>query len=418
MAGFFGNVLEWYDFTVYGFFAVVIGALFFPNGDSTVSLIGAFSVFAAGYFMRPFGGIIFGHIGDKYGRKKALFLSILMMAIPTTLIGVLPTYQQIGWYAALLLTMLRLAQGLSVGGEFTGSISFLVENAPKGKKGYYGSWTTFGVMSGMLLGSLIAAIVTNILPYTQLYDFGWRIPFLFGSVIGVTGLYLRRNMLEDNAFKNMKERSRRPLGDFWGNYKLTALKMILISWGFGVSVYLILIFMPTYLHKFLSVPLESALSIHTIALIIMMVLIPFMGFMSDKIGRKMLMVMGMGGFVIFTYPLFMLFFKTTFIAIFVAMIFFIVLEAILQAALPALLAEMLPIKIRYTGLSVSYNISLALFGGTAPLIATWLIKSTGNILMPAFYLIFATFLSVITLIFVKKYSNKFVELPYLLGDTS
>ncbi|VAW28653.1 L-Proline/Glycine betaine transporter ProP, partial [hydrothermal vent metagenome] len=145
IAGFSGNILEWYDFTVYGFFATIIGAQFFPEEDKIVQLISAFGVFAAGYLMRPIGGIIFGHIGDRQGRKKALLISILMMAIPTTLIGFLPTYASIGWYSALLLIILRLLQGLSVGGEFTGSISFLVEKAPKGKRGFFGSWTTFGV---------------------------------------------------------------------------------------------------------------------------------------------------------------------------------------------------------------------------------------------------------------------------------
>ncbi len=390
---------------------MIIGSLFFPGSDSTVSLIAAFGVFAAGYLMRPFGGIIFGHIGDRYGRKKALFLSILMMAIPTTLIGLLPTHQQIGWYAPLLLTILRLAQGLSVGGEFTGSISFLVEKAPEGKRGYYGSWTTFGVMGGMLLGSLIAAVVSNILTPAQLYDFGWRIPFIFGSGIGITGLYLRKGMREGEQFERMRKEgiSRSPLRDFWKGHRVPAIKLILISWGFAVSVYLVLIFLPTYLHKFLGVPLESALSTHTIAMAVMMLLIPLMGRLSDRIGRKPVMMAGMAGFVVLTLPLFTLLFKSTFSAILAAMLAFVVMEGMLQAALPALMSEMFPTRIRYTGLSVSYNISLALFGGTAPLIATWLIHISDNIRMPAFYLIISTLVSLVTLIFIKETSRESLE---------
>lgn len=163
IAGFSGNILEWYDFTVYGFFATVIGAQFFPEEDKVVQLISAFGIFAAGYMMRPIGGIIFGHIGDRQGRKKALLISVMLMAIPTTLIGFLPTYENIGWYSALLLIILRLMQGLSVGGEFTGSISFLVEKAPSGKRGFFGSWSTFGVFGGMLLGSALAYIITAVL---------------------------------------------------------------------------------------------------------------------------------------------------------------------------------------------------------------------------------------------------------------
>lgn len=398
LPGFFGNVLEWYDFTVYGFFAAVIGALFFPSDDPTVSLIASFGVFAAGYFMRPLGGLLFGHIGDKHGRKKALFLSILMMAIPTTLIGVLPTHAQIGWYAALLLTILRLAQGLSVGGEFTGSISFLVESAPPEKRGYYGSWTTFGVMGGMLLGSLIAAIVTNSVSEEQLYTFGWRIPFLFGAVIGITGLYLRRDMRDVET----KGSEKAPIKEFWRSHKSTALKVIMLTWGFGVSVYLILIYMPTYLNSFHGVPLDTAMGTHTIALVVMMLLIPPMGAISDRIGKKTVMMIGMAGFVFLTLPLFKILFISTFMAVLSATLVFIIFQAMLQAALPALMAGLFPKEVRYTGLSVSYNISLALFGGTAPLVATWLIKHTGSVWMPAFYLIFATAISLVTMFFIRE----------------
>jgi len=407
-AGFFGNILEWYDFTVYGFFAVIIGNLFFPSSDSTVSLIAAFAVFAVGYLMRPFGGIIFGHIGDRYGRKKALFLSILMMAIPTSLIGLLPTHQQVGWYAALMLMALRLLQGLSVGGEFTGSISFLVEKAPEGKRGYYGSWTTFGVMGGMLLGSAIATVLANLLTPAQLYNFGWRIPFLLGSLIGVMGLYLRKDMTEGEQFERVRTEgiSRSPLKEFWKEHKIPAIKLIMISWGFAVSVYLVLIFLPTYMHKFHGVSLDRAFSTHTIAMIVMMLLIPSMGKLSDKIGRKPVMMLGMAGFVFLTFPLFALLFETTFLAILAAMLVFVVMEGMLQAALPALMSEMFPTRIRYTGLSVSYNISLALFGGTAPLIATWLIKISDNVWAPAFYLVSATLVSLITLVFVRETAKK------------
>ena len=178
--------------------------------------------------------------------------------------------------------------------------------------------------------------------------------------------------------------------------------MILISWGFGVSVYIILIFMPTYLHKFIGVPLENELYTHTIALVVMMLIIPMLGFISDRTGQRFMMILGMGGFVVFTFPLFMLFFYNIFIAVLTAMFLFIILEGMLQASIPALLAQMIPKNIRYSGLSISYNVSLALFGGTAPLIGTWLIKITGNIWMPAFYLIAATSISFITLLFMKK----------------
>jgi len=410
IAGFSGNILEWYDFTVYGFFATIIGTQFFPEEDKIVQLISAFGVFAAGYLMRPIGGIIFGHIGDRQGRKKALLLSILMMAIPTTLIGFLPTYANIGWYSALLLVILRLFQGLSVGGEFTGSISFLVENAPKGKRGFFGSWTTFGVFGGMLIGAGIAAIVTSVLTTEQVNDFGWRIPFLLGAVIGIAGLYLRKDMSDDKRFKKiMKEQKtyKIPLAEFFAHYKMQSLKIIMLSWAFGVSVYLIFIFLPSYLHTFLHVKLSDALSIHTIAIIFMMLIIPYFGHLSDKLGRKFILFISLIGFVVFSYPLFSLMFEKSFWAILITMLSFSVLEGLFQGVIPAIMTEAFPAKVRYTGLSVSYNIALALFGGTTPLVSVWLIKiSGGNVWMPAYYLIASCMVAIITLFFMPETYKK------------
>ena len=410
IAGFSGNILEWYDFTVYGFFATVIGTQFFPHEDKIAQLLSAFGIFAAGYLMRPIGGIIFGHIGDKQGRKKALLISILLMAIPTTLIGLLPTYASIGWYSALLLVFLRLLQGLSVGGEFTGSISFLVEKAPKGKRGFFGSWTTFGVFGGMLIGAGIAAIVTSVFTTRQVNDFGWRIPFLLGAVIGIAGLYLRKDMSDDERFKKiMKEQKtyKIPLAEFFAHYKMQSFKIIMLSWAFGVSVYLIFIFLPSYLHTFLHVKLDDALSIHTIAIVFMMLIIPFFGHLSDKLGRKFILFISLIGFVVFSYPLFLLMFEKTFWAILVAMLIFSILEGLFQGVIPAIMTEAFPAKVRYTGLSVSYNIALALFGGTTPLVSVWLIKiSGGNVLMPVYYLIASCVIAIITLLFMPETYKK------------
>jgi len=409
IAGFSGNILEWYDFTVYGFLASIIGTQFFPNEDKTVQLISAFGVFAAGYLMRPIGGVVFGNIGDKHGRKKALLISVLLMAIPTTLIAFLPTYSEIGWVAALLLIILRLLQGLSVGGEFTGSISFLVEKAPKDKRGFFGSWSTFGVFGGMLLGAALTALITSILSPEHMHSYGWRIPFLFGSVIGVVSLFLRKGMGEEEKFEKSKT-TKTPLADFWANYKTTALKIILLSWSFGVSVYLIFIFLPTYLHTFLDVDLSLALSAHTITIVVLMLLIPFFGILNDKLGRKTVLIASLIGFVIFSYPLFSLLFDKTFNAILAAMICFAVLEAMFQSVMPAIMTEAFPTSVRYTGLSVSYNISLALFGGTTPLISTWLVKlSGGDIMAPAFYLIGTSVLGIIVVLTMPETSKK--ELP-------
>ncbi len=409
IAGFSGNILEWYDFTVYGFFATVIGTQFFPESDKVVQLISSFGVFAAGYLVRPLGGVIFGLIGDKQGRKKALVFSVIMMAVSTTLIAFLPVYANIGWYSALLLILLRLLQGFSVGGEFTGAISFLVETAPEGKRGFYGSWTTFGVFGGILLGSGIATLITSILTKEQLHDFGWRIPFLMGVVIGFVGYFLRKSMNDDyyEEIKKEKQIVKNPLLTFWKEYRMQAVRLILISWAFGVSVYLLFIFLPSYLHTFHGVKLSNALSAHTITIAVLMLIIPFFGYLTDKIGRKALLLGALTGFIVFTYPLFALMFKNTYLAILAAMLAFAIFEAMFQAVMPVMMTEMFPAHVRYTGLSVSYNISLALFGGTAPVFSTWLVKvSGGNVWMPAYYLIFTCIIALITVFFIPETYQK------------
>jgi len=408
LAGFVGNILEWYDFTVYGYFATVIGALFFPSEDKIASLLAAFGVFAAGYLMRPLGGVLFGIMGDKLGRQKALSMSILLMAIPTTLLGCLPTHDQWGWASAASLVFIRLLQGISVGGEFTGSISFLVEKAPGGKRGFYGSWTTFGVMGGMLLGSGVGALVTSVLTSEQIHQYGWRIPFLLGFLVGILGLYLRKNMAQDDTIEKLKREgslSPSPLKELWTEHRHTAIKLIFFNWGFAVSVYLVFIYLTSYLHSFLGVPMHLALSANTIAMVFLMCAIPFMGRLSDRIGRKPLLLTALAGFTLLSFPLFGLLFKTTFSAILSSLMVFALMESVLQGVAPAAMAEMFPARIRYTGLSVSYNIAMALFGGTAPLVATSLIKiSGGNHWMPSFYLSVSAF---IALIAVSRFKETF-----------
>jgi len=197
LAGIVGNVMEWYDFAVYGYFAAIIGRHFFPAENPVSSLLAAFGVFAAGFLMRPVGSIVFGHIGDRAGRKAALTLSVLAMAIPTLLIGLLPTFAQIGLAAPALLVLLRLVQGLSVGGEYGTSITFLVERASPERRGFFGGWSVVGATGGILLGSAVGAVVTTVLGAAETAAWGWRVPFLLGITVGLTGLYLRRTLIEE-----------------------------------------------------------------------------------------------------------------------------------------------------------------------------------------------------------------------------
>ena len=405
IAGFFGNILEWYDFAVYGYFATVIGDLFFPSEDKISSLIAVFGVFAAGYLVRPLGGVIFGHIGDKYGRKKALYLSIILMAIPTTLVGFLPTHEHIGYWAAILLVLLRLMQGLSIGGELTGSVSFLTEMAPEGKRGYYGSWAFVGVFIGILLGSALGALITKVLSTDQVHAYGWRIPFLSGFLVGAIGLYFRKNMLENKLFDELKNRgklSKTPIKDFWKDYKKPAVLLFFFIWNIAVTFYIVFLFLPSFLHTFLSVDLHIALTANTIAMVVLILLLPFTGKLSDRIGRKPVMLIAQCGFIILIIPLFWILFKGTFAAILGALIGFAILHSMNGGALSAMMAEMFPTKIRYTGISISYNLPSGIFGGTAPLIATWLIKITGgNLWMPAIYFLFSAIVALVAIFYFK-----------------
>ncbi len=407
-AGIIGNVLEWYDFAVYGYFATILSGLFFPEEDKVVALIATYGIFAAGFLMRPIGGMIFGVMGDKLGRKKALTASVILMALPTSMIGLLPTYESIGMWAALLLTVLRLLQGLSVGGELTGSISFIVENAPQDRRGFFGSWTIVGAVGGILLGSLVGMLLTLMMDAEALSNWGWRLPFLAGILIGIVGLILRRDMNEGEDFEKLKasgQISKSPLKEFFRDHTRTAIVTVFSIWCFAVSFYMLFVYLASYTHTFLGFKLEEALSINTFSMVILMGIILLMGHLSDKFGRKKVLIAGFIGFIIFSVPLFMIIDLAEYWHIQFAQIAFAFIVGTQQGVFPAALVERFPTRIRYTGLSVSYNFALAIFGGTTPMLATWLIHiSDGDILMPCYYLMFS---AIVSLIAVSKFEETY-----------
>ncbi len=389
IGGVVGNVLEWYDFAVFGFFAPVIATQFFPNQSPLVSLLCTYGVFAGSYFIRPFGGVLFGHIGDRHGRKKALMLSVMLMAIPTGLIGLLPTHAQVGILAPVLLVLLRLAQGLSVGGELIGSISYITEIAPPQHRGFFGSWAFCGQTGGIMLGSLAATLAHNSLSPADLDAWGWRLPFIVGVGIGALGLWMRTSLHETPEFEQLKKSgqiSENPFAEViatmpWRLLQLGAL-VVLSGGGF----YLLFVWWPTFLAKFLVPPIPNALLINTLSMALLMVLIPIAGALSDKVGRRPLHIFGAAGVVILAYPLFLLVGHATVAAAITAQLIFTVLIAIFMGPVPATMVELFPPSTRYMGTALGYNISLCIFGGTAPLAATWLLATTGTIKAPAYYL--------------------------------
>jgi MHS family proline/betaine transporter-like MFS transporter len=398
-----GNALEWYDFALYGYFATTIGSLFFPKFSTVASLMATFGIFAAGFIMRPLGGIIFGHIGDKIGRKNALLWSIYLMAIPTTLIGLLPTYEQIGWLAPLLLTVIRLAQGLSMGGEFTGSMVFVVENAQTRNRGLYGSWVVFSLLVGILIGSAVATFICYFLSEDQVMGWGWRIPFILSVVGGFVGSLMRRTMHEPEEFAQAKLHHKEyamPVLELFKHHSKTIAYVVTIEMALAISFYLIITFINNFLTALLEVDRVTSLMMTTTSMVVMGITIPISGWLSDKIGRKAVLIPSVLAFSFFSYPLFMAL-ESGFETALMAQIALSFIMGVYFAPYPATLVELFPVTVRYSGLAVSHSISMALFGGTAPFIATGLIHLTNNNAAPGLYLALASLISAAALFFLK-----------------
>jgi MHS family proline/betaine transporter-like MFS transporter len=390
LGGAIGNVLEWYDFAVFGFFAPAISAQFFPSDDPLAGLLKTFGVFAAGYLMRPIGGFLFGRIGDRMGRKRALEISIVAMAVPTSLIAVLPTHAQAGVMAAALLVILRLAQGISVGGEFIGSVCYLVEAAPPKRRCFYGSWSVCGAISGMLLGSAVAAALHGLLSEAALQSWGWRLPFLGGLLVGAVGFWLRRNLVESPEFLEVLRAGKleanpllQALRETPGRiFQLACLVLLL-----GVSIYILFIWMPTYLTHIVKVPISGVLAINTGAMAFLLALMFLMGMLCDRVGTRPVLLASSLGTALLAYPLFAWIDGGTLFAVVMAQVIFAVLVSGIQSPIPAAMVSMFPVRLRYSAIAAGYNITLAIFGGTAPLVATWLIHTTGQLTSPAWYLV-------------------------------
>jgi MHS family proline/betaine transporter-like MFS transporter len=404
LGGVVGNIMEWYDFAVFGFLAPIITLHFFPNDTPLTGLIMTYGIFATGYMMRPLGGIFFGYIGDKMGRKKALILSIFMMAIPTVLIGFLPTFEQIGIYAAFLLVFLRMIQGLSVGGELIGSVSFMVEIASEKHKGFLGSLTLGSAVGGLLLGSAVVTLLGLFLGDSAMHAWGWRIPFLSGIVILIIGLWLREGMTESPEFLQMnQEKEETSLQHAVMHKKGKILQLGAMISLTTIASYVMFVWMPTYLSTIIKHPLHDALAINTFAMIVLFVTIPLAGYLSDIVGQRKLMIWSTWAMLLSVWPLFALLQRGEWYAALSAQILFALIVGFLQGPMPSLMAEMFPVKIRYTSIGIGYNFSVALLGGTAPIIATWLIEKTGNPLSPSYYIMFFAVVSLIALI---RYESK------------
>lgn len=375
-ASIIGNALEWYDFTVYAFLATIIGKHFFPNTTVTVSLLSTFAVFGVGFVARPVGGLLIGLYGDARGRKPALLLTIVLMATGTALIGLLPTYGSIGIWAPVALVFARILQGFSAGGEWGGSASFLVEWAPSRRRGLYGSFHPGSIFVGQVVGTAVTALLSAGLGAEGMLAWGWRVPFLLGAVVGPLGLIVRNKIGETPVF----ERANNASAATEAPTRLP-LRRMLFAFAFvsvqSVAIYMYLSYFPTFLQHFVGWSASRALWSTTVATVATGVAVVSSGALSDRIGRKPILVASCTVFLLLSYPLVWLILHGGIFALSVA------IQAFLSAncgffigSMAAALVEMFPTRRRLTGLSTAYNLASMIFGGFAPFVATWLISRT------------------------------------------
>ena len=406
-----GNALEWYDFIIYGYFAPILGQLFFPVGDRYSQLMCSFGALAAGFIARPLGAILFGHIGDKSSRLVVLMLSIYIMSIPTTLIGCLPTYQQIGLLAPLLLTILRILQGLAIGGEFTGSMVFLIEHARQNQRGFFGSWATCSSIVGIIVGSSVVAIIMKVFTPEQVRSFGWRIAFILSMLGCAIGIYVRRHLKDDKqqSIINAQKKSPPsfiPIKELFEKYVDKILIVFTLDALTGIGFFTLVIFLPSYFREYMDLSDLTTQYLSTTNMIIFATMTLFGGCVSDKIGYKNTLLYPCIAFILLSYPVFTLFQTGGIFTIFLGQTILISAMGFFYGVIPVTLFDIFPLEVKCSGISFAHNISMACMGGTAPLMATYIIKQTDhNLLSPAYLLMGAAMLSLISVLILQRTSR-------------
>jgi MFS transporter, MHS family, proline/betaine transporter len=409
MACSIGQVFEIFDFVIYVYLAAAIGRAFFPSSDPYTSLLSSFATYGVGFLMRPVGAIVIGYYGDRFGRRRALVVTVGLMAVATGLTGLAPTYAMVGLWGPVMLVFCRLLQGFSTGGEWGGAAAFLVEYAPPGRRGLIGSYQQAATAIGAIGAALAAAVLTSTLDADSFNSWGWRVPFLLGFLLGPVGYYLRTRVAETPAFERSaaaQEIARLPLRD-----ALTTHGGLLLA-AFGLSIigcvvnYTFIAFTPTFAAQTLKINAGLALYSTVFANFVYLVLTPIVGGLSDKVGRKIMLFACSALSIVLAYPLFLLLksIPTIWGLVFVQATGAVILT-LYTGVICSILAEMFPTNVRYTALSTSYGFAVAIFGGFAPTIATYLIQLTGDPIAPAYYVMAAGVVSFISVLFVEDRSQ-------------
>lgn len=400
VGGTIGNVTEWYNFMLYGFLAPVISNLFFPTHNKILSLTFTFTLFAVSFLVRPLGGILFGWIGDVYGRQRALLASLLLMSVPTLLIGCLPTYATAGVISPILLCLLRVCQGLSAGGEHTGSAVYVAEYAPANQRSLWVSSSPVSAAIGLLFSNIVSLIIVNSFTEQELLSYGWRSGYWFGTLLCLLSLYLRYYLPESPFYEKLERQhkiDRAPISTLFTD-RVTRKNFFLVfmlASCYGVFYQIIFIWMPTYLTEFSHRTSHFALQVNAIFMLIFVCLMLIAGWLADHVDRKKIVVVTAAALFLGAYPAFMMLSSGASLQIFIAMAWLTLSFSFSFPTVFVMMVESFQTKVRYTGLSLSYNLGLALFGGTCPLLVTWLIQLTGYSVAPAFYMMFFALLTML-----------------------
>jgi MHS family proline/betaine transporter-like MFS transporter len=401
-----GNAVEWFDYGVYAYVAVYIGRAFFPSEDPTTSTLSSLAVFAISFLIRPIGGLVWGPLGDRLGRRAILAVTIILMSIATFAVGLLPGYATIGIWAPIGLIILRMIQGFSTGGEYGGAATFMAEYAPDDRRGFCGSFLEFGTIGGFILGALLVLVIQTIIGEAAMAQWGWRLPFFVAGPMGLIGLYLRSKLEDTPVFRELEAAGQtehdtgtefRDLLQYWRPMVLLMGLVVVLN----VTNYTLLAYMPTYLESRIGLSSSASLSLIVIGQLAMMALIPFGGALSDRVGRKPMWWASIIGLFIMAIPMYSLMadgFGYAIIGFAVLGLLYVPQLSTISAMFPA----MFPTHVRYAGFAIAYNLSTSLFGGTAPAANEWLISLTGNDLVPAYYMMASCIVGAIALAFVPE----------------
>ncbi|MDN3059034.1 MFS transporter [Streptomyces hygroscopicus] len=377
VAGTIGNTVEWVDWALYSIFAKIIADEFFPKGDGAVALLSTLAVFAVGFVMRPVGAAVLGAYADRRGRKKGMTLTVGLMAGAGFVIAIAPSYDSVGVVSPLLLLVARLVQGFSAGGEFGSSSAFLVESAARGRRAFAGSWQQVSVAGGVLIASLLGTLTTSALSDDALHSWGWRVAFVLGGLLGLVGLWLRVSVADTDSFTQVQGAGRtrtNPVKAMFVEHPGAALRVAGITVAGTLTYYIWVNYLPTYANLTTGIPLKTALLSQTLCLVVFVVALPFVGVLSDRVGRKPTMAGFAGGFVILAWPLLHLL-GNSFLSLFLVQLVGMLLILGYSANCAVIMAEQFPAEVRATGIALPYALAVALFGGTAPYLTTWMHES-------------------------------------------